>query len=103
MTAFMEHVSQVVGDLTKSDTPLVVPEGFSLAMYTAPPDPKTDTFVAYADCATDCIGQIADAVDYDDKWDFDAILEMGLPASVVALGENPDNAKTVWVELTIYQ
>ena len=100
MTEWVDYISEVVADLK---FPRKIPDSFSLEMYTAEPTtrPDSNVYIAKGEDPTACLEVIARCVDTFNIWDFDALMELGLPASVHALGDPPEGAETVWVVLTI--
>lgn len=80
------------------------PESYSLEMYTSLdeiPSQDSNTYWGMGPSAVDAMRNIAWHVDDVEEWDFSKLMGMGLSASVVALGKNPEGAEMVWVKLTI--
>ena len=101
--AAMTEWSKRVGDMTASIRPPGrKPSTFSLSMYTEQPeDFGGSVYVCGGVDVTEAAAALARLVDDEGVWDVDELLDMGLPASILALGGNPDGVTKVWVELII--
>ena len=105
MTEWMEMVSAMTADIKPAGKK---PLGFSLAMFTDAPSDEyweqedhRNVYMCKGATAQEAAASLAATVDDVGEWDFSELLDMGLPASIIALGENLDGATEVWVELTI--